>query len=165
MFRTHEDVIKQLNNTIINYKAALEKWKSVTFNCKKDGTPFQNLKKCFTGANYGFNSYDERHERPYLTISYRTDNAGYQESSLICIHQDGTFMAFDEIKTQIESRIAALKTDIKNCEEELNTVEDRLNEIDTAVSNMVDIIKRGKECCRYLNEYAEDKIKYAYIRM
>ncbi len=168
MYR-HEDVAKKLTEKLDILNGALSAWQKVTFNYKKDGTPFQHLSKCFNNADYGFSSYDDKHDRPRLSVSY--ESHGWQSSEINCYSYDygkpHVFYTFKEIQSAIKEKINQLQAEIQYYEDALKIMENDLATIDDIISRLRELMrsKYNTERMSYyyvLNDYLTANIKYLH---
>lgn len=170
MLVNHEDTVTKINTRLISLRYELQAWQKVTFNTKKDGTPFQHLKKCFNNADYGFSPYDDRHERPRLKVSWDGYN-GWEYSEINCYHYEYgkpiESMTFEEIKAEIEKQIANVKKGIQHCEDALKVVQNDLKAIDDEISKLREIMSKyyhTEEMTYYyaLDDYLTANVKYLH---
>ena len=169
---SHDEVVNKINSRLSNLECELKAWQGITFNFKKDGTPFQHLSKCFNNARYGFDAYDTEHKSPRLRVSWQCN--GYQFAQFDCYRWSGhyndvkEFLTFDEIKARIEEQITDTQKRIEECKDALKTVNDDLKAIDDEISKLKEIIGARKEDTFYnyaytLNEYLSANVRYLHF--
>ena len=126
----------ELTKEINRKKAFLQAWENVTFPTKKDGTPFKQMSKNISGATYYMESYAMQPGEYMLRVNTWANGLGYisnevrayeqlkyikDESKLAKtqnIQPKQTYLAqiytydLEDIKNEIQDRIAQLKADI-----------------------------------------------------
>ena len=65
-------------------RAFRDAWKNVSFNTKKDGTPFVNMQKNINGAKYTRVSYAMQEGENELIVYTSAENCGYIHESINC---------------------------------------------------------------------------------
>ena len=88
-FYNLDGIVTNLKKELDTCEAFLEKWKSVTFPTKKDGTPFANLQKNIVGARVFTPAYMMFGENQ-IEITTWTKLSGYQNDTVnaYCLVED-----------------------------------------------------------------------------
>lgn len=160
---TVENLKKEKEKMLAQYKAFKKAWESVTFPTKKDGTPFKNLSKNFNGAKYYIGAYSITDCNYILEIStvanhpdggteyisddiYCSENLKYIKNVKIKpenIRKQGAYVAdqylydLDEIKNiLIPKRIKYYEKRIKELEDELSQFESIALAVDIKIAEM-----------------------------
>lgn len=81
-FYNLEDIKKDLAKELELAKAFKQAWEAVTYPTKKDGTPFANMTKNIQGAKYGLEPLALQSGEYQLTLTVRTDKAGYRNDAI-----------------------------------------------------------------------------------
>ena len=83
-----ENLKKEKECTLVQYKALKKAWEAVTFPTKKDGTPFKNLSKNFSGARYYIGAYSITDCNymldVYTSVNYENAGTKYISDSIYC---------------------------------------------------------------------------------
>lgn len=133
----------ELKKDIAKKKAVLQEWEKVSFPTKKDGTPFKILSKNISGATYCMESYAMQPGENILRVVAWADGFGYTTSeikayNLVKYLKDERKIAktqnfqpkqtyleqvytfdLEDIKEAVADKIASLKAEIIELEEQL----------------------------------------------
>lgn len=95
-----DGIVTHLKKELDTCEALLEKWKSITFPTKKDGTPFANLQKNIVGARIFTPAYMTLGENQ-IEITAMTKLSGYQSDIIYAYdHVDALKDECKKAKTQ-----------------------------------------------------------------
>lgn len=158
-----ENLKKEKEKMLAQYKAFKKAWESVTFPTKKDGTPFKNLSKNFSGARYYIGAYSITNCNymldVYTSVNYKSGDTEYISDSIYCsenlkyvknvkinpenIRKQGTYVEdqylydLDEIRNiLIPKHIEYYKRMIKTLEDELSQFESIVAAVDIKIAEM-----------------------------
>ena len=177
-----------LAKTLDENETILAAWKAVTFNTKKDGSPFAALAKNFNSARIGREGYDtwEYEKRVYVygqsrlngyvndsirlwdNVHYMTDKTKLAKTENILKVGNGYYdqYIFDmqDIKTAIADRIAYLEKYCAELREQINAAERVYNNFKNAYTQAMKTLENDN--CEYTHKtlyYAvRDTIKDRY---
>ena len=167
--RNLEDIRKELESRIAEYKAEIEAWRNVEILKKKDGSDFALKSKSFKNAKWYIESYsDEFHPKLkcYGRVGYRyvdfeidayiyTDNLPESDARKNLGKSAGSFMrptyvfSVDEVAEAIKARIAVCEKRVANVSAQLAESEVIYNEffgsVNAALAKMRETCKKFKE--------------------
>ena len=160
---TIENLKKEKERDLAKYIAFKAAWENVAFPTKKDGTPFKNLSKNFSGAKYYIGAYSITNCNYMLTVDaiaeYNNGTTEYISDDIYCsenlkyiknvkikpenIRKQGAYVEnqylydFEEIKTVlIPKRIEYYEKRIKELEDELSQFESVVLAVDIKIAEM-----------------------------
>lgn len=158
-----ENLKKEKEKMLAQYKAFKKAWESVTFPTKKDGTPFKNLSKNFSGARYYIGAYSITNCNymldVYTSVNYKNAGTEYISDSIYCsenlkyvknvkikpenIRKQGTYVEdqylydLEEIRNiLIPKRIGYYEKMIKKIEDELSQFGSIVAAVDIKIAEM-----------------------------
>ena len=187
--RNYEELKKKIEEDIRYYENRIELWKRVEIVTKKDGTPYKNFNQNFKNADVGKYYPVEDWANPYLTVADHFRNSkghwewfdDHMEIYVIKYNkrlpehneerevrhwcgQPREVMTFDEIRSEIDHRIAELEEHKKQCEEDLARSEMVFAEAEKEVDKIKEIIsgEEGSSLKYGIKEYILESIKRTY---
>lgn len=160
MLRNYEEIKKEMESRLNDSKARLEAWENVQIITKKDGTPFANMSKNFTGAKYHMESYG-RAGQYRLTLYYSNSKTSYNEDWLKCYTTEHYMKADDprraktwnfmpketcfyqtysydleDIKEALENYRMQLRENVYSYEKQLETLEEKFKGVDAVLRQL-----------------------------
>lgn len=158
-----ENLKKEKEKMLAQYKALKKAWEAVTFPTKKDGTPFKNLSKNFSGARYYIGAYSITNCNYMLTVNataeYNNGTTEYISDDIYC-HENLKYVKNVKIKPEnirrqgycvedqylydleeirnilIPKRIEYYEKRIKELEDELSQFESIVAAVDIKIAEM-----------------------------
>lgn len=124
--------IEIMKDELKGYEALLEAWKNVEIVTKKDGTPFNFLKRNFKNCTFA-NKYGSQH----LGVSIRKDIRVYHDDLVIYNKNRNV----EGIKNQIDFRIKTLEKSVKIWKEAINIIENNTIDVNHLAKNIMDNVK------------------------
>lgn len=155
-----ENLKKEKERMLAQYKALKKAWEAVTFPTKKDGTPFKNLSKNFSGARYYIDAYSRTNCNYILTVNataeYNNGTTEYISDDIYCHEnlkyvkikpenirgqglcvEDQYLYDLEEIRNiLIPKRIEYYKKRIKTLEDELSQFESIVAAVNIKITEM-----------------------------
>lgn len=126
MPKTLKETIRSFEARINDAQHKLEAWENVSFSYKKDGTPYQNMKKGISGATVYTKESWYAGDKNELTVYFR--DGGYSGSDTIYLYVYTNYMSKDELEKLDQSRICE-NTYVFNFEEVKKAVSDRIEQL------------------------------------
>lgn len=184
--RTKDYAIKtireDLERELSRQKAFCEAWKAVTRNYKKDGTPFANMAKNFSGCELSTISYLTYAYEKELTVythtspggyiddsirtyenitSYDKDNKGFPEDRIQkCGYNKYVELTADEIWERIQEHINYLESRIQEYEKSLADLESTFESVTSAVKDAVSTMEKGSPLYYAITDYLANNIRF-----
>lgn len=163
-------------------KALCDAWKNVTRNYKKDGKPYANMGKNFSGcslSNISYLTYAYEKEltvythtspggyindsiRTYENItSYDKDNKGFPEDRIQkCGYNKYVELTADEIWERIQEHIKYLEARIQEYEKSLADLESTFESVTSAVKDAVSTMEKGSPLYYAITDYLANNIRF-----
>ena len=180
--RTKDYAIKtireDLERELSRQKAFCEAWKAVTRNYKKDGTPFANMSKNFSGCKLQHISYLPYAYEKEFVVSTCAPLCGYISDGVKTydnIHAEdypaervqdwgfsGVFVELtaDEIWDEIQKRIAYYQDCIEKSEKALAELETTYESVASAVEKAVSTIDKDSPLRYAITCYIAENIRF-----
>ncbi len=152
-----ENLKKEKECNLVKAIAFKDAWEKVTFPTKKDGTPFKNLAKNFSGAKYYIGAYSITNCNYILTVNaiaeynngteyisddiYCSENLKYVKNVKIKpenIRKQGVYVEDQYLYDIEEIRNILIPKRIKYYEKRIKELEDELSQFESIVS-VVDV--------------------------
>lgn len=148
-----EDVKKRIEKEIKSTEFFLNKWKSVTFTTKKDGTPFANMAKNIEGADYRkANSIQDNEYEIY--VGGFCEGLGYINEYI---------NAYELVKyLKDENKIAKEHNYMPKVSYLEQVYKYDLDDIKGAISARIDYLERRLNTLKYQYDIAEDAFRKFY---
>lgn len=175
----------ELRKQINRKQACLEAWENVSFPTKKDGTPFKIMSKNICGATYYMESYAMQPGEYMLRVNAWADMCGYTSSEIRAYElvrylkderkiakkenyqEKQTYLEqvytydLDDIKEEVAKKIASLKTEIAQLENQLSISGDVYDVFNNAFGSAVSALASasGKDVNSTLYYMIVDTVK------
>lgn len=141
-----------LARTLDEKESLLAAWKAVTFNTKKDGSPFAALAKNFNNARIGRECYDTReYEKRLYVVAMPTRLNGYMSDS-IKLWEDTYYFPDNDCRLMKTEKI--IDIGVKGHDQYIYDVED----VKTAIAKRIAVL--AKECEELRKEIARAETVY-----